>query len=374
MTTVPSVNDEVISDVDSLRSKLESLVHDARRNEKTLRKFQNLELRLLSCSSLAELMQLITHKSKSTFGWDILTIVLHDEQQDINRLLQDGGEEAGRHPELIFTRDILPLKKIFGRYKKPLLGTFDIDKYADLFLRDKKYPRSVALLPLYRGSKLLGSLNLGSFQYQRFNKHDATDFLEHLAAVLATCLDTSIAQEQLKQAGLTDALTGVNNRRFFDQRLTEEISRAQRLQSSVSCLFIDIDHFKKVNDNFGHETGDLVLKKVAELIRAQLRNIDVVARYGGEEFAVLLEQSGQDWAKEVAERIQQSMYDTTFVENDGEKCHLTVSIGVSTIEKPKKGHNSFDLGRELLRKADKALYKAKQDGRNKVELDSNLSL
>ncbi len=372
MSTVPSVKDEISTDIDTLRNKLESLIHDARRNEKTLRKFQTLELRLLSCSSLAELMQLITHKSKSTFGWDILTIVLHDEHQDINRLLLDSGDDASRYPELIFIRDILPLKKIFGRFRKPLLGTFDIDKHEDLFLSDKKFPSSVALLPLYRNNRLLGSLNLGSFQCQRFNKHDATDFLEHLAAVLATCLDTTIAQEKLKQAGLTDALTGVNNRRFFDQRLNEEISRAQRLQTSVSCLFIDIDHFKEVNDNFGHETGDLVLKKVAEIIRAQLRNIDVVARYGGEEFAVLLEQSGQDWATEVAQRIQKSVFNTKFVEHATTKYTLTVSIGVSTIESPDKKQNSHDLGKELLRKADKALYKAKQEGRNKVMLDSNL--
>ena len=372
MTTVPSAKEEVITDIDSLRSKLESLIHDARRNEKTLRKFQSLELRLLSCSSLAELMQLITHKSKSTFGWEVLTIILYDEHQDINRLLQDVGEDASRYQELVFTRDILPLKKLFGRFKKPLLGAFDLNKHANLFLNDRKAPRSVALLPLYRNNKLLGCLNLGSYQHERFNKQDATDFLEHLAAVLATCLDTTIAQEKLKQAGLTDALTGVNNRRFFDQRLDEEISRAQRLQTSVSCLFIDIDHFKSVNDSYGHETGDLVLKKVAELIRAQLRSIDVVARYGGEEFAVLLEQSGQDWAEEVAVRIQQSVHDTTFVENEGGPCSLTVSIGVSTADHPDKTQSPTALGKELLRKADRALYKAKQNGRNRVELDCSI--
>jgi diguanylate cyclase (GGDEF)-like protein len=369
MPTAPHIEEE-LTEIDALRNRLESLVHDARRNEVTLRKFQNLELRLLSCSSLAELMQLVTHKSKSTFGWDVLTIILHDEHQDIKRLLRDVGEDTSRYPELIFTNDTLKLKKFYGRYKKPLLGTFDGHIHEDLFLADRKFPRSVALLPLFRKNKLLGSLNLGSFQAGRFNKHDATDFLEHLAAVLATCLDTTIAQENLKQAGLTDALTGVNNRRFFDQRLSEEISRAQRLKSSVSCLFIDIDHFKVVNDSFGHETGDMVLTKVAELIRVQLRNIDVVARYGGEEFAVLLEQSGQDYAEEVAERIQQSIAETVFVE--GEDCTLNVSIGVSTIEQPTTKQNTFDLGRELLRKADKAVYQAKQDGRNKVVLHSTL--
>ena len=372
MATVPKIKEAILTNTISLRNKLESLVYEARRNEKTLRKFQSLELRLLSCNSLAELMQLITHKSKSTFGWDVLTIILHDEHQDINRLLKGADEDANRYQELILAHDILPLKKLFGRFKKPLLSAFNLNKHENIFLSDRKYPCSVALLPLYRNSKLLGSLNLGSYQHGRFNKHDATDFLEHLAAVLATCLDTAMAQEKLKQAGLTDALTGVNNRRFFDQRLREEISRSQRLQTSVSCLFIDIDHFKVLNDSFGHETGDIVLKKVAELIRAQLRNIDVVARYGGEEFAVLLEQSGQDWAKEVAERIKQSVYETTFVENENVTCSLTVSIGVSTLERPNKEQTASDLGKELLRKADKALYQAKQGGRNKVILDNSM--
>ena len=370
MSTVTTVKEEVVTEIDSLRDKLESLVHDARRNEKTLRKFQNFELRLLSCSSLAELMQLIIHKSKSTFDWDVLTIILEDKHQDINRLLLDVGEDTSRFPELIFTRDILFLKRLFGRYKKPLLGIYDATKHENLFIAERKLPRSIALLPLYRNTKLLGSLNLGSYQQRRFSKNDATDFLEHLAAVLATCLDTTIAQEKLKQAGLTDALTGVNNRRFFDQRLNEEISRAQRLNSSVSCLFIDIDHFKVINDSFGHETGDKVLKKVAELIRAQLRNIDVVARYGGEEFAVLLEQSGQDWAVEVAERILESIFETKFIENENSK--LTVSIGVATLEHPNTKLSSLDLGRKLLRNADKALYQAKQEGRNKVVLYSQL--
>ena len=119
MATLPHIEEE-ITEIDALRNRLESLVHDARRNEVTLRKFQNLELRLLSCSSLAELMQLVAHKSKSTFGWDVLTIVLHDEHQDIKRLLRDVGEDTSRYPELIFTSDILNLKKYYGRYKKTI--------------------------------------------------------------------------------------------------------------------------------------------------------------------------------------------------------------------------------------------------------------
>jgi len=184
--------------------------------------------------------------------------------------------------------------------------------------------------------------------------------------VLATCLHTAIAHEKLKQAGLTDALTGINNRRFFDQRLEEEISRNKRLESSLSCLFIDIDHFKVINDSFGHDVGDLVLRKVAELVRAQLRSIDVVARYGGEEFAILLGQSGREKAIEIAERIRCIIADTTFEENNA-KVNITVSVGVSRINFENAPEEDIKLiGRRLLQQSDKALYQAKQKGRDRV--------
>ena len=262
--------------------------------------------------------------------------------------------------------DISHLRQIFGTIRKPTLGLFDRDKHRPLFLPNHKYPRSVALLPLQRNSYMMGSLNLGSYKSDRFQKDSATDFLQHLAAVLATCLHTAIAHEKLKQAGLTDALTGINNRRFFDQRLEEEISRNKRLESNLSCLFIDIDHFKIINDSFGHDVGDQVLRKVAELLRAQLRSIDVVARYGGEEFAILLGQSGREKAIEIAERIRSIIAETTF-KDGANKINITVSVGVSTIEFEDTPNEDIKLiGRRLLQQADKALYQAKQKGRDRV--------
>ncbi len=352
--------------VESLRHRLENLYHDARKNEQILKKFQQLELRLLSCSSLVELMQIITHQSRSTFGWDTLTIILHDKDHQIYKLLKDAGEDPDRYESLMLLPDTTHLREVFGSMRKPILGPFDPAKHRPLFLSSQKYPRTVALLPLQRNSFMMGSLNLGSYKADRFQKNNATDFLQHLAAVLATCLHTAIAHEKLKQAGLTDALTGINNRRFFDQRLPEEISRNMRLESSLSCLFIDIDHFKVINDSFGHDVGDLVLRKVAELLRAQLRSIDVVARYGGEEFAILLGQSGREKAIEIAERIRSIIAATTFKENHAE-ANITVSVGVSTIDfETTSSEDTKSIGRNLLQQADKALYQAKQKGRDRV--------
>lgn len=354
------------SEYDLLKVRLEALYLDARHNEQILKKFQQLELKLLGCSSLAELMQIIIHQSRSAFGWDTLTIILHDPDETIAHLLIESGDDLKRYESLVFTPDVSRIKKLYRHPPKPTLGPFKAAEHKELFNAISKRPRSIALLPLQRNSKLLGSLNLGSYQSDRFSSRNATDFLEHLAAVLATCLHTSIAHEKLRQAGLTDSLTGINNRRFFDQRLEEEISRNMRMASNLSCLYIDIDFFKVINDSHGHKVGDIVLRKVAELIRAQLRSIDVVCRYGGEEFTILLGQSGHEKAIEVAERIRSIIADTPFKEKNI-TANITVSIGVSTIMFDNARDDNIEvIGQELLQRADKALYKAKQNGRDQV--------
>lgn len=355
-----------LNELETLRQQLAALYDDARNNERILKKFQRLELKLLNCSSLPELIEIITHDSRSAFGWDTLTIILRDEDKKIYRLLKD----CGQHPEcqntLKLSADISHLKQIYGMARKPVLGLFEAARHSSLFAAERPYPGSVALLPLQRNNHLLGSLNLGSDKAQRFQTGHATDFLQHLAAVLATCLHTSIVHEKLKQTGLTDALTGINNRRFFDQRLQEEISRNKRFQSSLSCLFIDIDNFKTINDSFGHDMGDFVLKKAAALISAQIRSIDVVARYGGEEFAVLLGQSSQKKAIEIAQRICAVIAETAF-QSAHIKVNITVSIGVSTFNlKTLADKKTSLIGRHLMQHADKALYQAKQNGRNQV--------
>ncbi len=366
MAAQPKQTKLQLSELEILKQRLESVYDDARNNEKILKKFQRLELKLLSCSSLSELIQIITHHSRSIFGWDSLTIILHDKDREIYKLLKDSGETPDKQETLQLLPDITHIKHIYGMTRKPTLGNFDLEQHRPLFLDSQKYPRSVALLPLQRNNYLLGSLNLGSHNLERFQKGSATDFLQHLTAVLATCLHTAIAHERLKQAGLTDTLTGINNRRFFDQRLGEEISRNKRLETSLACLFIDIDHFKIINDSFGHDVGDTVLKKAAEIVRAQIRSIDVVARYGGEEFAILLGQSGEAKAIEIAERIREIIAETKFKHSDN-NISITVSVGVSTIDFQQRHNEDFKIiGKHLLHRADKALYQAKQSGRDQV--------
>ncbi|MDP1635232.1 MAG: GGDEF domain-containing protein, partial [Gallionellaceae bacterium] len=161
-------------------------------------------------------------------------------------------------------------------------------------------------------------------------------------------------------------LTGMHNRRYFDQRLREELSRAQRQDFPLSCLFLDVDHFKQVNDRYGHQTGDCVLREVARRAKGQLRSIDVLGRYGGEEFAVLLVQTDMDSALAIAERIRHSIAEQRFEGEGSETLAATLSVGVATLRDCNRTQNAETLAQQLVARADQALYRAKQGGRNRV--------
>ncbi len=183
--------------------------------------------------------------------------------------------------------------------------------------------------------------------------------------------DTVRAQKaELERLSITDGLTGLYNRRFFQERLDEEFRRAQRYSDPVSLIMIDIDHFKKVNDRYGHQTGDVVLKGTADLLRETIRDPDISARFGGEEFAIILPKTHLSGALTVAERIWRGMGQKVYAvsgsihgrpgEGAGEM-RVTASLGISFY--PSKDVTSSEL---LVRYADEALYKAKHEGRNTI--------
>jgi len=168
------------------------------------------------------------------------------------------------------------------------------------------------------------------------------------------------SETALELASNTDPMTGVSNRRHFMPLLRHELIRAQRLGNRATLLMLDIDHFKTVNDTYGHPTGDLVICTLANICRKASREIDAVSRLGGEEFAILLPQTNIQEAQAVAERIRTSVANTSVKSLDGVEFHFTVSIGV-TEQQPD------DISEEkLIGEADAALYQAKTSGRNRV--------
>jgi diguanylate cyclase (GGDEF)-like protein len=176
--------------------------------------------------------------------------------------------------------------------------------------------------------------------------------------------------QKYKELSLTDYLTGLFNKRYFQTRLVEEVTRARRSTYELSLIFCDIDFFKRVNDRFGHQTGDAVLRTTAQILRggmdelniiSRLRKSDIIARYGGEEFVIILPETGGQGAAVAAERLRREIEDYTF-RLDGEDVHITMSFGVAELLPTDKDHN------EIIKNADYAMYKAKNSGRNRVVL------
>lgn len=207
---------------------------------------------------------------------------------------------------------------------------------------------------------------LGVVYFYRTDRDSFTpaeiELLTTFARLAAEAIENRRLHERLAGEAHTDPLTGLYNRREFDARLAEEHQRARRHGKPFALMMIDIDRFKHINDAYGHPAGDAVLKALAEVLKQQFRDVDIIARYGGEEFVVILPEIGSDIAKQVAERVRRAIASTPFPLADGIESGLTASIGVAYCP------NCGASPREMIERADQALYSAKEAGRNRVVL------
>ena len=371
-TTVCQVNQQVQNT--ALRQRLDEFISEAQRNEQKQRRFERLELELIGLNSLYDLVKALIYPEQNNFHWDMLSLVLLDPEYELRRMLEDEGAHLDQHPSLVFASALSDLGSDYPHSLFPTLGPYSRSKYASLFPQSQSRPRSVALLPLVRYGKLFGSLNIGSSDAERFVKGTRTDFFEHFAAIVAICIENAVNVQRLKRQGITDTLTALNNRRFFEQRLQEEIEVSRRSKTALSCMMLDVDYFKKVNDSYGHQVGDQVLRDVAGLIRAQLRGSDVLSRYGGEEFVALLSNTAGETAQEIAERVRSGIEAHVFSLPSGDKFNVTISIGVATYTPTGESGVTSSDGDMLVGHADRCLYEAKAAGRNTIVMAGDLTL
>ena len=353
---------------DTRFTELEQLVANARDNESTLRRFQTFELKLMSAPDVRSCVRLLLNGSRQRFSQDATSLFLVDSDHAIRRGLASMGGEFEIPPNLHLVTDEFAISRLFDGIGAPRLATYDSRIHHRLFSltrdQDRDQLASVCQIPFMRGSSFSGCLNLASRDPDRFRPDVATDFLAHLGAVAAVSFEAVVARHQLHTMGLTDALTGVNNRRFFDQRLEQESSRARRESIPLSLVFIDVDHFKQVNDQGGHAIGDRVLRDVASAVLSQVRVFDIVSRFGGDEFAVLLIGATRETALEIGERIRVAVEATGREHASQDIPAITASIGIATIDRSR----SLDADK-LLESADRAVYEAKASGRNRLVTD-----
>jgi diguanylate cyclase (GGDEF)-like protein/PAS domain S-box-containing protein len=194
----------------------------------------------------------------------------------------------------------------------------------------------------------------------RSPKSEDFERITFAANVAAVAIENRQVHNELERQAHSDYLTGLNNRRHFLEMAEKELARTLRYHNELSILMLDVDHFKLVNDTYGHKVGDLLLQRLSAICRSTLRDVDIIGRIGGEEFAVLLPETGCDQAMEVAERLRDAIATAQVALNDGLPLHFTVSLGVTTLAE--SGIN-IDT---LLNQADQALYQAKNTGRNRT--------
>jgi len=252
------------------------------------------------------------------------------------------------------------------KHGRPVLVTPGLYPQADDLLQAAGATSALAI-PMFVSNRVMGSLQLFASSGGQFSREDA-QLLWILSLVAENLLTREYANEGLLRFAFTDYLTGLKTRGYFEQQLELEFKRAERRRQKFALLMIDIDHFKRLNDTFGHHTGDQVLRDVTSILMKDMREIDTVARYGGEEFVIILPETTEAGALYVAQRLRRAVEQANFFAGSPDALqHLTISIGLAVYD------TDAQFKRDLIEFADAALYAAKRTGRNRVVCYSEMA-
>lgn len=357
------------NEFNELSRTLEAYKIIAKDNEKILLRLWGTELQLIHLDSLSAIFSILTNQHKDNVHLESATLALVDVDFSYRQAINNEGFSEDQFPNVIFLNDEKRLRDLLPSNLVPRLGKYNNKTNGFLFPKRGRNPASIALMPLIRHHKLIGTLNLLSHDQSRFIEGNATDFMSHFATVAAICLENAILYAKTQNQTVTDALTGLHNRRFFDEAIIRFLTISESNHSPLSCLFLDIDYFKKINDTYGHAVGDQVLSEFSKLIEQNIPNQCVPARYGGEEFVILLPNTDSDNAGIVAESIRNAV-SNHIIKIENNNISITVSIGVNTFSPQQNSSNIEEIAKNLINGTDEAVYKAKENGRNRVVIYS----
>ena len=354
-----------------LQARLDALTDAVGRNDSLLRKTQERELELLRAGSLTQLFDRLIEGLRTSYQLDEVALILHDPQHEIRHLLAGDAPMLTEPPGVCFVDALMAVAPQLAYLERPWLGPYQKADH-ELLVPGIAPPGSLALIPLRRHEQLDGVLVFSSSDPFRFTNELASDFLAQLGLVAAICVENAVNRARLLRSGFTDFLTGFHNRRYLHARLREELARAQRARKSIVCLMIDVDHFKRINDQYGHLAGDAVLREVAQRIDAEMRISDTGARFGGDEFALVLSQATISEGEKVAGRVLHAVRHHPIMISKDVAETITLSIGVAAAT-PGAGTRDYKvLAERLIAEADAVLYRAKSAGRNRIATSPNV--
>jgi diguanylate cyclase (GGDEF)-like protein len=367
-TTRNALQEEDVQVLQTLANQVATSLQKARLYARTQ---EHLQMRMVlqsishtvtSSLEINEILNSVIQLLQNSFGYTYIGVYLLDG--DVLHL----GAQTG-YPDSEHIQEIPLGTGVIGRTARSRETQFvrDVDADPD-FLRAAYEVKSEIAVPLLKEENVLGVLNVESKEQAALDENDA-ELLKTLAGSIAVAIDNARLHAEVKVMALTDVVSGLANRRAFDEILQAEMARANRYSQPISLIILDLDSFKEYNDKWGHPAGDLRLKEVANMLRANVRDPDLAVRYGGEEFAVILPNTSKNGALRLAERLRRAA-EAAAPDRNGEHAPIagyTISLGVATFPEDATSIES------LLLAADNAELLAKRLGKNRVQAANSSS-
>ena len=334
---------------------IHTIVQRLKENEALARKFHEIETSILTIFNYQDLFEELLDQIQLKFGVPLvwLSIIKDSEVSKLAERLSD-KEIWCERINIIERKD---LSTITAHQMTPRLINRNIASYASVLPGTSRIGiKSLAIAPISLDGKLIGSLNQGDPSPTRFHPGLDTSLLERLALKVSLCFSNVTAHEKLRSMAFYDPLTGLLNRRAMDNALKREFSRAIRYHRPLSVVFIDLNNFKIINDTYGHETGDGVLKYLASILMQEKRETDIIARFAGDEFVAVLADTSFDEADLFMRRIKTLIHHPLFIA--GVFLKVRFSYGVASTQQ-----DIFNDAYALLKAADTELYRVKQSNK-----------
>jgi len=227
--------------------------------------------------------------------------------------------------------------------------------------REKYTSEIVCAVPLISGDRTIGVLNVNDPEFDNNENYDFEGRIVRISRHLAVSIHNTILYEKVKDLSMRDSMTGLYNFRHFLETLKIEVERAVRYKEPLACIMLDIDNFKSINDSYGHQVGDLVLKELARSVSLSVRSSDIPARYGGDEFIIVLPNTGKEFAMKISQRLMKLFSGKPIrVPSESKMVNVTLSIGIAGLP-----DDTLNMDK-LMKLTDEALYRAKREGKNRI--------
>lgn len=364
---LPLENKQLLDELRAKEEEIDQLNQYIELKDEQIARLHKMYIDIVLSLDLDKKFELITHIARELFQAEITSLMLIDRKTGKLKIASAKGldDKVIKEATVEIGEGIAGL---VAKEKRPILvNNVEKDPRFKRSNRPHYKTKSFMSSPLMFEDEVIGILNCADKTNGESFQEEDLSLLSMVSSYLTSVLhnaklfeELALSNKRLKTLSNFDELTNAYNRRYLYERLNKELERAKRYQHPLSILMIDLDHFKSVNDKYGHQFGDFVLKEMVKQFKEAVRNVDIVTRYGGEEFTIILPDTNIEGARIAAERIRARIQAHTFA-SDPHLEKMTISVGIASL-----GVDDITTAEQLMKNADNKLYQAKTQGRNCV--------